>query len=214
MEDISLPSEIIQKLDKMHRKMVADGSWLNTNKKDTKIVALTSAIQDVKKKYGELAKKVSFDGGTKGGSSGKKGNSSSAAVKQQTKACCPKWQVTKKGTTIEHNGRKYVWCSKHTSRDGSINGLYMPLPHDHDEWAKAKADKTAAFKKRKEAAKKPGAKLAPPAKKVKADGKDLKLALANKFTSAMVTHCHMGQAEAKNMFDSIYKDAPTETQGN
>jgi hypothetical protein len=214
MEDISLPSEIIQKLDKMHRNMVADGSWLNTNEKDTKIVALTSAIQDVKKKYGELAKKVSFDGGTKGASSGKKGNSSSAAVKQQTKAHCPEWQVTKKGTTIKHDGRKYVWCSKHTSKDGSVNGLYMPSPHDHDEWTKAKADKTAAFKKRKEAAKKPGAKPASPAKKVMADGKDLKLALANKFTRAMVTHCHMGQAEAENMFDSIYKDAPTETQEN
>ena len=74
MENISPPSEIIQKLDKMHRNMVADGSWLNTNEKDIKIVALTSAIQDVKKKYGELAKKVSFDGGTKGTSSVKKGN--------------------------------------------------------------------------------------------------------------------------------------------
>jgi hypothetical protein len=209
--------------------MVADESWLNTNKKDTKIVALTSAIQDVKKKNGELAKKVLFDGGTKGGSSGKKGNSSSAAVKQQTKACCPEWQVTKKGTTIEHdsrkyftkkgtpiehNSRKYVWCSKHTSKDGSINGLYMPSPHNHDEWAKAKADKTAAFKKRKEAAKISRAKPAPPAKKVKADHEDLKIALANKSTSTMVTHCHMGQAEAKNMFDSVYKDAATETQGN
>jgi hypothetical protein len=214
MEDVSLPSEIIQKLDKMHRNMVADGSWLNTNEKDTKIVALTSAIQDVKKKYSELAKKVSFDGGMKGTLSGKKGNSSSAAVKQQTKACCPEWQVTKKGTTIEHDGRKYVWCSKHTSKDGSINGLYMPSPHNHNEWVKAKADKTAAFKKRKEAAKKPGAKPAPPAKKAKADGEDLKLALANKFMSAMITHCHMGQAEAKNMFDSIYKDADAETQGN
>ena len=40
MEDISLPSEIIKKLDKMHRNMVADGSWINTNKKDTKIVVL------------------------------------------------------------------------------------------------------------------------------------------------------------------------------
>jgi hypothetical protein len=30
-EDITLPSDIIQKLDKMHRNMVADGSWLNTN---------------------------------------------------------------------------------------------------------------------------------------------------------------------------------------
>ena len=215
MEDISLPSDIILKLDKMHRNMVADGSWVNTNEKDTKIVALTSAIQDVKKKYGELAKKVSFDTGTKGSSSGTKGKGSSANQKQQTKTRCPEWQITKKGNTIEHEGRKYVWCSHHTSKDGSINGLYMPSPHDHEEWAKKKADKTAAFKKRKEDAKKSGAKVvSPPAKKAKPDDEGLKLALGNKFASAMVTHCHMGQAEAENMFDSIYKDAADEIQEN
>jgi hypothetical protein len=58
MEDITLPSNIIQKLDKMHRNMVVNSFWLITNEKDTKIVALTSAIQEGKKKYGELAKKV------------------------------------------------------------------------------------------------------------------------------------------------------------
>jgi hypothetical protein len=83
----------------------------------------------------------------------------------------------------------------------------MPSPHDHDEWAKAKADKAAAFKKRKEDPKKSGDKLASPAKKPKSNGGDLKLALSSKFTSALVTHCHMGQAEVENMFDSIYKEA-------
>ena len=215
MEDISLPSDIILKLDKMHRNMVADGSWVNTNEKDTKVVALTTAIQDVKKKYGELAKKVSFEGGTKGGSAGAKGKGSSARPKPQTKTRCPEWQVTKKGNTIEHDGRKYVWCTRHTSKDGSINGLYMPSPHDHDEWAKKKADRTAAFKKRKEAYKKSGAKqVTPPAKKAKPDDEGLKLALGNKFASAMVTHCHMGQAEAENMFDSIYKHTAKGIQEN
>ena len=215
MEDISLPFDIILKLDKMHRNMVADGSWGNTNEKDTKIVALTTAIQDVKKKYGELAKKVSFEGGTKGGSAGTKGKGSSASPKPQTKTRCPKWQVTKKGNTIEHDGRKYVWCTQHTSKDGSINGLYMPSPHDHDEWGKKKADRTAAFKKRMEAYKKSGTKqVTPPAKKAKPGDEGLKLALGNKFTSAMVTHCHMGQAEAENMFDSIYKHAAEGIQEN
>ncbi len=153
-EDITFPYDIIQKLDKMHCNMVADGSWLNTNEQNTKIVALTSAIQEVKKKYGELAKKVLFDIDPKGGSSNKKGGACSAAGKQQMKTCCPEWQVTKKGNTIDHEGCKYVLCPKHTSKDGSINGLYMPLPHDHDEWVKTKADKMAAFKKQKEEAKK------------------------------------------------------------
>jgi len=204
MEDISLPSEIIKKLDKMHYNMVANGSWINTKEKDTKIVVLTTMVNDMKMKYGALAKKVSFKGEPKSGSSKKKGGGKTEDGKKPTKTRCPEWQVTKKGNTIEHEGRKYVWCTKHTSKDGSINGLYMPSPHDHDEWAKAKADKTAAFKKRKEDAKKSGNKHASPAKKPKTE--DFKFALSSKLTSELVTHCHRGQAEAENMFDSIYKD--------
>ncbi len=41
--------------------MVTDGSWLTTNKKDMQIVALTSALQEVKKEFGDLVKKVSFN---------------------------------------------------------------------------------------------------------------------------------------------------------
>jgi hypothetical protein len=213
MEDITLPSNIIQKLDKMHRNMVVDGSWLITNEKDTKIVALTSAMQEVKKKYGELAKKDSFDSGAKGGSSSKKGGASSASGKQQTKTRCLKWQVTKKGNTIDHRGYKYVWCPKHTSKDGSINGLYMPLPHDHDPWAKAKVDKTAAFKKRKKEAKKSGGK-SKLAKKSKPNGEALKLVLGKKMTTALVTQHHMSQTKAETLFDSVYKETMEDAEGN
>jgi hypothetical protein len=59
----------------------------------------------------------------------------------------PEWQVIKKGNTMNHKGCNYVWCPKHTSKYGSINGLYMPLSHDHNEWVKVKADMTAAIKK-------------------------------------------------------------------
>jgi hypothetical protein len=42
--------------------MVADGSWNNTNEKDSKIAALASMVNDMKTKYGMLTKKVSFKG--------------------------------------------------------------------------------------------------------------------------------------------------------
>jgi hypothetical protein len=61
MEEISDPIQIILKFDKMHHNMVANGSWLTTNKKDTEIMALTSALQEVQMKFGDLTKKVSFD---------------------------------------------------------------------------------------------------------------------------------------------------------
>jgi hypothetical protein len=202
MEDILEPAEIIQELAKMHHNMVADSSWLNKNEKDTKIVDLTLAIQEVNKNFSDLAKKVSFDDSPKGGSSGKKGSSKSPN-KRDTKACCPKWQVTKKGNTLEHEDCKYVWCPKHTSKDGSVKGFYMPSPHNHEEWAKSKADKTAAFKKRKEEAKKSG--KSESTKKVKPNN-TLKLALGNKLAAACVTQHHMMQTEAESLFNLVYKE--------
>jgi hypothetical protein len=74
MEDIKTSSEIIDKLDKLYKNMVHDGTWINTNEKDTKIVALTSSFQEIKKKVGELAKHVMFSvggGDSRKGSGGK-----------------------------------------------------------------------------------------------------------------------------------------------
>ena len=56
MEEITSSSNIIERLDKMHRNMVADGSWVTRIKKDTKIVALTSSFQEIWKRVGKLAK--------------------------------------------------------------------------------------------------------------------------------------------------------------
>ena len=121
--------------------------------------------------------------------------------------------MTKKGNTIEHGGRKYEWCSKHSSKDGSINGLYMPSPHNHDEWAKAKAEKTAAFKKRKEDMKK-SPDGTPAAKKAKQDGGELKLQLGSKLTSALVTQHHMTQADAEDVFNTVFKEVYEQKLGN
>jgi hypothetical protein len=100
MEDILEPAEIIQKLTKMHCNMVADGSWLNTNEKDTKIMVLTLAIQEVKKNSGYLTNKVSFDGPTKGGSSGKKGSSKSPNKKGTPKLGAPNGRLPRKVTLL------------------------------------------------------------------------------------------------------------------
>jgi hypothetical protein len=61
--------------------MVADGPWLNMTEKDTKIMALTSALQEVKKKFGELAKKVSLDQDKPKGAGNKGGDKSSSGGK-------------------------------------------------------------------------------------------------------------------------------------
>jgi hypothetical protein len=209
MKEISDPTQIILKLDKMHCNMVADGSWLTTNKKDSKIVAFTSALQEVKKKFGDLAKKVSFDQ-DKPKFPSKKGGEKSGGGKRQTKAHCPKWQVTKKGQTIDHEGRKYVWCPHHASKEGSAKGLYMPHPHNHEAWAKAKAEKTTAFKKCKEEEKKKSPGGSPPKKPKQDDA--LKLALSSNLTTALVIQHHTSQIDAEVVFNSVYNKAIAEGQ--
>ena len=88
---------------------------------------------------------MTFSGGdSKKGGEGKSKSSDGGA--KTTKTCCPEWQVTKKGSSITQDGKKYVWCPRHHSKDGSINGLYMPAPHHHDAWAKAKAEKVEKYK--------------------------------------------------------------------
>jgi hypothetical protein len=87
----------------------------------------------------------------------------------------------------------------------------MPLPHNHNEWAKRKANKTAAFKKHKEEAKKSGKSESP--KKVKPND-TLKLALGNKLATALVTQHHMMQTEAESLFDLVYKDVIEDNHEN
>jgi hypothetical protein len=150
MEEITSSSNIIERLNKMHRNMVADGTWVTTNEKDTKIVALILSFQEIWKRVGKLAKRISFSGNQKGSGDSKKNGcgkwNATDGGRKTTKTCCPEWQVTKKGSTYIHKGTKYSWCPHHHSKDNCINGLYMPAPHDHDVWAKAKAEHVAKRK--------------------------------------------------------------------
>ena len=169
------------------------------------------SFQKIRKKVGELAKRVSFSGEQKGGggdqkkNGGGKGNATDGGAKT-TKTRCPKWQVTKKGSTYIHEGMKYSWCPHHYSKDGSVNGLDMPAPHDHDAWAKAKAEHVEKIKRGKQDKEGGKAKESGPAKKHKAVDK-LKLALNDKLTQALVTQHHLSQNEAEELFNKVFQEA-------
>jgi hypothetical protein len=92
MREICDPTKIIVKLDKMHCNIFADGTWVSSNEKDTKIIALTSSIQEIKKKFGKLQKNGFFadikpvDGGGGGAKVKPKGGTKSSMGK-------PKWGI-------------------------------------------------------------------------------------------------------------------------
>jgi hypothetical protein len=203
MEEVTNQAPILTSLDKMYKNMAADGTWVNSNDKDTKIVALTTQLKQATKKLNELEKKVQTP--TKLNHSNKHGNADTS--KKTTRDQAKSWLVTKKGSTIDHNWKKFDWCPHHKSKDGSVNSMYMPSPHYHNAWAKAKAEREEKFKHGKR-----GAEVTPDktinalaAKKHKAG--DLKLKLSDKITSALETQHHLSQQEANAMFTDAFKEA-------
>jgi hypothetical protein len=87
--------------------------------------------------------------------------------------------------------------------------MYMPSPHDHDAWSKAKADCKEKLKcgKRSADAAMGKANSAQPTKKHKAG--DLKLKLSKKITTALVIQHHLSQQEADAVFANAFKEATT-----
>ena len=146
---------------------------------------------------------------------GKKGDGGSTKQnggngKKGTQNRCPPWKVTKKGNTITQDGKKYVWCPHHTSKDRTINGLYMAFPHDHDAWVVKKKDRTKHYREKRDREGKSPDATKGSAKKPKPNDNKLKLALSDKLTSALVTQYHLSQAEA----DALFKTAYTKAQEN
>jgi hypothetical protein len=203
MGEVTNQATILTSLDKMYKNMVADGTWVNSSDKDTKIVALTTQLKQATKKLNELKKKVQTP--TKLNHGNKRGGADTS--KKTTKDQAKLWCITKKGSTIDHDGKKFDWCPHHKSKDGSVNGMYMTSPHDHDAWAKAKAECEEKFKRSKHGAEVTPDKTgnAPAAKKHKAG--DLELKLSNKITSTLVTQHHLFQQEADAVFTDAFKEA-------
>jgi hypothetical protein len=103
MEEVTNQATILTSLDKMYKNMVANGTWVNSNDKDTKIVALTTQLKQATKKLNKLEKKVQTP--TKSNHGNKRGGAYTS--KKTTRDRAKSWRVTKKGSTIDHDGKKF-----------------------------------------------------------------------------------------------------------
>jgi hypothetical protein len=105
--------------------MVAEGSWKKMSTADSKIIALTTQVANLKKKLGENDSK----NGGKG-----KGKDQKNPTKNGKKDEGKSWQYTKVGDTIKcpETGATLKWCPHHGT------GTYMPSDHNHKEWAENK----------------------------------------------------------------------------
>jgi hypothetical protein len=160
-------------------------------------------LNQATKKLNELEKKVQnpskLNHGNKGGGMD--------TPKKTTRDHAESWCIIKKGSTIEHNGKKFDWCPYHKFKDRSVNGMQIPSSHNHDDLAKAKAEHETKFKRRKRGVEVTPEKTGnpPAAKKHKAG--DLKLKLSNKITSPFVTQHHFSKQEAYAVFVDAFKEA-------
>ena len=104
---------IINNLNVLYRNMVAEGSWKKMSTADSKIIALTTQIANLKKKLGENDSK----NGGKG-----KGKDQKNPTKNGKKDEGKSWRYTKVGDTIKcpETGATLKWCPHHGT------GAYIP----------------------------------------------------------------------------------------
>ncbi len=91
MEEVTNQATILTGLDKMYKNMVANGTWVHSNNKDTKIVALTTQLKQATKKLHELKKKVQTPAKSNQGNKHGGGDTSKKSTKDRAEA----WRVTK-----------------------------------------------------------------------------------------------------------------------
>ena len=113
---------------------------------------------------------------------------------------------------------EHEWCPKHKSKDDSISGSCMKMPHDHDVWLAKRLTRNGTMLNRNgtrsqrrsqfdrdtptpdepdEVASNP-----PPNKRAKS----LKLALNQRLATAMVMQRNVTHAEADAMFNPAYAE--------
>lgn len=198
----STAADIISSLSITYNNLVEEKKWTKLDSSAEQVIALSTELKDVKK---QLAAKKAGGGG--GGNSG--GDAS--------KTYAPSWQVTYTKKTIEHPKEKYemVWCSKHTSKDGKVKGMYMRAPHDHDKWVEEKKKRKSAWQEKlaaKKAEKSSSSK--PDRKKSAGKGSDKtsskKLKLSKSLQSAFCTQFHCTPAD----LDKVMASAHAATDGS
>ena len=180
---------IIADLNLIYRNMIADGSWGKVSSSDSKIIALTTQMSDLKKQYANT--KPASKGGNKKGST--------KAPQEVGK----NWRYTKKGETIKcpDTGATLKWCPLHG------DGAYMPANHDHDKWLLDKKRKKAEYEETKAARKRvkfdDGASSSKSAK-VKDEKHPSQLQLSSALRQSLVTQCSMTPSEADSLISKAY----------
>lgn len=170
------PDTLITLATTRYNNMVAKSKWKTTESKDAKIVALTTKLDDLEKKFKE--KKA---GGSGGGKSG--GGTSSG----KSRFDIPEWRLKKTlGTTVEKDGKTYHWCSKQHNKG---KGMYVThAEKDHVAWQEKKSSNDSSSNSNSSS-------------KSTSDKKSL--ALSDSLKAAMVTKFKCSKEEATKLWSEV-----------
>jgi hypothetical protein len=188
---------IVHDLNVIYRNMVAEGSWKKVSSADSKIIALTTQLKDLKKRLTDASSKTPPKSSASSGGSKKKNEEGK------------NWRHTKVGetTTCPDTGATLKWCPLHG------DGAYMPSDHNHAEWLEKKKKRQADFEERKTkrvkfAANDPAKSSAP--KAAKDEKYPSKLQLSSSLRQSLVTHCCMTPTEADDLVNKAFGEADSE----
>jgi len=195
------------KLSIKYTNMITQDTW-GEDAKNSQVIALATDVNKVRTEMKSLAARIpkKEKEGTK--PPGTKPPPTTKAKKNRA----PKWQITKVADMIKHpdTGIDMIWCPEHISSDGEVNGMYMPHPHNHEQWAAARKKKRADMK------------AAAATKKRKNDGKHkddttsfkkagsinngtTKLALTDSFKTALMTQLCINETDIDTVINEAKK---------
>ncbi len=193
---------VIQTSCTKYVNLVGANKWNVTSAKDTKIIALTTALNDHKKKFNELKSKVE-SGGKIGGNDGGKSGGTSGDGKKNGKLKMPEWRTKYVGKTTTQEGKKWVWCEEHKS-EGLFDGLYMPDGHNYANWKKEKETRVAEWKEQYHGKKDKNSTLSA------TTSQPNKLTLSSKLSTALSTKLRVSVADANKLIEEALKESGKE----
>ena len=198
-------------LIKSYNRLKELGTWDKVEPSKDQVIALAT------KMAGNMMKKVmarSKKGGSKTDKTTGAGPEAGAGNRTHERKFAPLWQITNKGYHIKHpdTGQTMVWCDKHKSKDGVVNGMYMPAPHNHDEWEAAKKAKREAYRLKVKAYK--ASKRAngsntggSPPKKQNTKGALDKLVLSKSLKAAFCTQLQVSEEDVDAIMEEAVADS-------
>jgi len=179
-----------------YKNLVGEKSWNKTSDKDAKIMALTTSLNEQKKKWSDFASKMNSSGVTPG----KRGQDNEKSHKlRKNNSVLPAWRTTFKGKNITgEDGVSYDWCKEHV-REGKYNGIYMPAPHEHAAWKKKKEEGA----KKREERKNGSAKQSSPAASSSKTSHSSKMTIYKNLQTALVSKLGIFDKDSESMATEI-----------